>query len=548
MKRSVATRCLACGCVLMLSGFGVVPIFGVGQGNDLLPDIPVGAIGMRLEIAATVSPDRLINVTHAPDGSGRLFLVSPQGVIRILSGGNVLPTPFLNDPATPPDCGMTALAFHPNYAVNGKLYVITGEPTAPDPDYDSPQDDTALAFDKVLYEYQVDAMNPDAVDMATKRKLLRIHQPHIFHSMDDLTFGHDGYLYISSGDGGETRAGTPTHHNTTGQQTTNPYGTILRIDIDQQPGGAAYGIPPDNPFADGAGGNVPEIFAWGLRSPWRISTDRLTGDIYAGINGDITIEQITRIELGLNYGWDTKEGSFLWNPVTGEATVDPAPDPQFTPPTAEYDHNHTTTAFGSSIGGYVYRGRAMPEFWGKYISLDFVAGQMIAMDTADDSLTIVPIDPLGAPLVGGMGITFGEDEDGELYIGTLDGTLLRVFQADDPEQGGRVPDGDAAPGTQLTLTKSGIGMLDLGWGDSCETGDNDYAVYAGTLGTFTSHAIVTCGTAGQTLTTIPSGAGSEYYLVVPHNGINEGSYGTDTQGAPRPAAALPCLPRLMGPC
>ncbi|MDH3786555.1 MAG: PQQ-dependent sugar dehydrogenase, partial [Acidobacteriota bacterium] len=319
-------------------------VLAVGQGNDLLPDIPAGSVGMRLELVTTISPNVLIDVTNAGDGSGRLFLVSPDGVVRILVSGSVLPTPFLNDPATPTDRAMSSIAFHPDYANNGLLYAITGEATSGSPDYDSPQDDAASAFDNVIYEYRVDSVDPNVVDLSSKRELLRVHQPHRVHNLGDLTFGHDGYLYISSGDGGDTRLGTPTQYNTTAQQTTNPYGAILRIDVDQQPGGAAYGIPTDNPFADGAGGNAPEIYAWGLRNPWRITTDRLTGDLYTGVNGDLTIEQIDRLQLGRNYGWDTKEGSFLWDSLTGAATVDPTPDPQYTAPTAEYDHNHTTVA------------------------------------------------------------------------------------------------------------------------------------------------------------------------------------------------------------
>jgi glucose/arabinose dehydrogenase len=546
MHRSSVRQGLALGCTLLLTICGSPTILAVGQGNDLLPDIPQGTIGMRLEVVATIA-GIVIDIADANDGSGRLFVVSPEGIIRVVSGGVVLPTPFLDEPAVPTDMGMSSLAFHPDFVNNGKLYVITGKPTAPNPDYDSPQDDTFTAFDNILYEYQVDSINPDIVDVTTRREVLRIHQPHKFHNLGDLAFGDDGFLYISSGDGGITREGTPTHHNTTGQQTSNPFGGILRIDVNQQPGGASYAIPPGNPFADGADGNVPELIAWGMRNPWRISVDRLTGDVYTGINGDITIEQIDRVEIGRNYGWDVKEGSFLWNPASGEATVDPAPDPQYTAPTAEYDHNHTTTAFGSMIGGYVYRGRAMPEFWGKYISLDFVAAQMIVMDPADGSLVIAPVDPLGAQLVISRDVTFGEDENGELYIGSSEGQLLRVFQADDPLQAGRVPDGDALGGLPLTLNKVGNGMLDLEWGASCEA-SSDYAIYAGTLGVFSSHDQVVCSTASLESATVPPGPGSEFYLVVPHNGVNEGSYGTDTQGAPRPASLTECFPRLMGPC
>jgi hypothetical protein len=457
----------------------------------------------------------------------------------------VLPTPFLDDPATPDDMAMSGLAFHPDFANNRKLYVITGEETSGSADYSAPQDDDSTAFDNVIFEYQSDAINPDVVDMTTKRELLRVHQAHRQHNLGDLAFD-DRHLFISSGDGGRTRGGTPAHYNTTAAQTTNPLGAILRIDVDDTAGGP-YGIPSDNPFAGGVGGNVPEIYAWGVRNPWRISADRVTGEIYTGVNGDFTIEQIIRVELGKNYGWDSKEGSFLWDPVTGDATVDPNPDPQLTAPTAEYDHNGTTQAFGSAIGGFVYRGSNMPERYGDYIFLDYVAGEMIAMDIGTGALELVPIDPGGEQLGERVEITWGEDEDGELYIGTALGQVLKLSQASMANESGRVPDGAGAPGGPLTIARAGGGEITLDWSSSCLSGDFDYSVYAGTIGDFTSHGIVLCTTAGTTDATILP-TGSQYYLVVPHNGTNEGWYGTDGNGAPRPPAATACRTQLMAPC
>jgi len=411
----------------------------VGTGNNLVPDIPVGPVPVRLEAIANIGPSIVMDITHAGDGSGRLFLVSPDGVIRIYQNGAVLPTPFLNAPASPPDRAMSGLAFHPDYAVNGKFYVITGEavPNPATPHYSPPQSDTATAFDNVLVEYQRDAGNPDLADPGSRRELLRVRQPHREHNMGDLAFGGDGYLYIAMGDGGPTRTGTPTHYNTNASDTTNPYGAILRIDVDSVGPHGRYAIPPDNPFADGLGG-IPEIHAWGVRNPWRISADLRTGELYTGVNGDFTIEQIYRVQRGHNYGWDTREGSFLWNPVTGDATVDPSPDPQFTPPLAEYDHNGTTQAFGSVIGGFVYRGAALPELCGKYLCFDWLAGQLIAMHIHTGSLALVPVDPSGAPLLPTRDITWGEDEAGELYIGRATGEVLKLVTAFDPP----LPPGD----------------------------------------------------------------------------------------------------------
>jgi len=402
-----------------------------GSGNDLLPDIAMGIRTVKLESIVEL-PSIVMDITHAGDGSGRLFLVSPEGIIRIVKDGVLYPTPFLNDPAYPPDLAMSGVAFHPDFASNGMLYVITGEatPNPHTPHYSSPQDDTASAFDNVLYEVQVDSGNPDVVDLTSKRELLRVHQAHLLHNMNDLTFAGDGYLYISMGDGGTTREGTPSHYETNAQLTDNPFGCVLRIDIDNIGPNGRYAIPADNPFANGSGGNVPEIYAWGLRNPWRISTDRLTGLVYTAVNGDFTIEWINRVELGHNYGWAVKEGSFLWDPVTGNAMVDPAPDPSYTSPLAEYDHNGSQ-AFGSAIGGFVYRGTALPELQGLYLSFDWLAAVMISMDPISGALERIPIDAGGEQLVPSLEITWGEDEDGELYLGRNTGEVFKLVAASD---------------------------------------------------------------------------------------------------------------------
>jgi hypothetical protein len=394
--------------------------------TELLPSLPTAGYPLRLETLCDIGPSRVFDLANAGDGSGRLFLVTPQGVIRIFKNGAVRSTPFLNAPAFPADRGMTSLAFHPGFPANGKLYVITGEVTNPNPPhYAPPQIDTGGAFDNVLYEYRVDPVNPDRVDPLTRRELLRLHQAERGHNMNDMTFGGDGFLYIASGDGGNTRQGSPTNYNTNAQQTTNPYGKVLRIDVDHVGPNGRYAIPTDNPFANGADGNVPEIFAWGLRNPWRITSDRLTGVVYTGVVGDNSIEQIDRVERGKNYGWDAKEGAFLWNPTTGAATPDPNPDPRYSPPLGEYDHEGTPCR-GSVIGGYVYRGSGLPGvFYGKYLFNDWVSGELMQMDPSDGAVAVVPIDPTGAFVASQNDVTWGEDEGGELYIGRLSGDVMR---------------------------------------------------------------------------------------------------------------------------
>ena len=536
-------------CTLLVLVCGLSIVHAIGQGNDLIPDIPVGPVTVELVLLADLD-SRVIDITNAGDGSGRLFLVSPEGVVRIFHAGVVSPTPFLDVPADPPDRAMSSLVFHPDYSENGRLYVITGEATAVPPaaDYDPPQNDTSSAFDNLLVEYQVDPADPDSVDLGSKRELLRVHQAHRLHNLGDAAFGKDGYLYITSGDGGTTRAGTPIHYNTNAQLTSNPYGAILRIDVDSIGPDGRYAIPPDNPFADGAGGNVPEIFAWGLRNPWRISTDLLIGELYTGVNGDFTIEQVFHIDVGKNYGWDVKEGSYLWDPDTGDASVDPSPDPAYTSPLAEWDHNNSDDAYGSAISGFVYRGSTIPALYGKHLSIDYVAGNMIATDPETGALELVSIDPAGAQLEENQHITWGEDENGELYIGGLEGKVMGLVPANAADVAGRVPDGADVPEAPLELTKEPGGDVTLSWGASCQADDGDYAVYEGSIGNFSSHAAALCGTGGETNATITAGAGDTYYLVTPVDGLREGSLGTDSEGNDRPPALVPCLLRSFDPC
>ena len=408
---------------------GATAAFAVGSGNDLLPDIPQGTASVQLELVADTGSTPVTDIANAGDGSGRVFVVNAEGVVRIIdSSDTLLPTPFLNAPGQPSDRAMTSVAFHPDYATNGKLYVITGEaiPNGETPHYSAPQNDEGTAHDNLLVEYQVDAGNPNLVDVSTRRELLRIHQATKVHNMNDMTFGTDGFLYIAVGDGGNSRTGAPTNHNENAQLTTNPFGSVLRIDVDSLGTNGRYAIPVSNPFSSGAGGNVPEIFAWGFRNPWRIATDPATGDIYVANNGDLTIETLVRVENGKNYGWDVKEGSFLYNDVTGEATVDPSPDPQYTNPFAEYDHNGTVQAFGSNIGIGVNRSTHYPGLIGRYLFTDWVAAELVAMDLVTGELELVSIAAGGQQLSPTREITGGQDESGRAYLGRTNGEVVRL--------------------------------------------------------------------------------------------------------------------------
>jgi glucose/arabinose dehydrogenase len=327
-------------------------------------------------------------LTGAGDGSGRLFIVSQAGQIEILQNGQKLPEPFLDisDRTTRPgitgslgERGLLGLAFHPRYAENGFFFV----------NYTDRNGNTHIS------RFNVSAQDPNRADRDSEVELLFIEQPFPNHNGGGLAFGPDGYLYIALGDGGS--GGDPQGN---GQSLNTLLGKILRIDVDsRQP----YAIPPDNPFA-GEGG-LGEIWAYGLRNPWRIAFDRLTGDFYIADVGQNQYEEINFQAAGgpggENYGWDFREAShpFEGTPPEGLALVEPI---------AEYSHE-----LGCSVtGGDVYRGMNLPAWQGVYFYGDYCSGRVWGLLR----------DPTGRwenRLLFETGFTitsFGLDEEGEVYV------------------------------------------------------------------------------------------------------------------------------------
>jgi glucose/arabinose dehydrogenase len=301
-------------------------------------------------------------VTHANDGSGRLFVVEQFGTIRIIRNGVALATPFidlgasgLNVIAASDERGLLGLAFHPQYATNHQFYV----------DYTRKSDGAT-----VIARYTASA-NADIADPVSGTILLTIPQPESNHNGGSLKFGPDGFLYIGMGDGG----GGNDQHGTIGnaQDKFSLLGKMLRIDVDHG-GSNPYAIPPGNPFATGVGG-LKEIFTIGMRNPWRMSFDRSTGDLWIGDVGQNAVEEVDLLPAGTgagaNLGWRIIEG----NSCTG-LTAPPSlcTDPTLTPPILTYTH-----ASGCSItGGYVYRGHAVPALTGQYLYADFCSGRIWA--------------------------------------------------------------------------------------------------------------------------------------------------------------------------
>ncbi len=321
----------------------------------------------------------------APDGDCRQFVVELGGDIEVISGGLKNPLPFLDlNVTTGGERGLLGLAFHPDYAKNGKFYV-----------------NYSFGTTTRISEFEVSA-DPDLADASSERVLLQIPQPFANHNGGSLDFDESGYLLIALGDGGG--GGDP------GDRAENPFdllGKILRIDVDGREGGRQYAIPADNPFK--TGGGAPEVFLVGLRNPWRIDVDR--GLLYIADVGQATAEEVTVIDDssgGANLGWNTWEGTHCYDP--------PCSNAGFTFPTLEYRHPE-----GCSItGGHVYRGRLLDHLDGTYFYGDFCNGWIRSFVYSGGAATD-EIDWTGTLGVVRVLSSFGVDGYGELYITSFSG-------------------------------------------------------------------------------------------------------------------------------
>ena len=391
-----------------------------------------------------------LGIANAGDGSGRLFILEQPGRIRIYQDGVLIPEPFLDISAQVDCCGergLLGLAFHPRYPANGYFYVnyttqLAGQLTS------------------VIARFQVSG-DPQRADPSSEEQLLRLPQPYANHNGGGLAFGPDGYLYIALGDGGS--GGDPQGN---AQNLNTLLGKLLRIDVD---GADPYAIPPGNPFA--SGGGRPEIWAYGLRNPWRFSFDRLTGDLYIADVGQAAWEEVNYLPAGspggVNFGWDYFEGL---HPFEG----DPPAGLVLTMPVAEYPHGPDI----SVTGGVVYRGAALPDWNGVYLYGDYGSGRVRGLlRSADGSWQDALLFELDALIS-----SFGEDEAGEVYLTDYNGRLLRLEAPSQQSGHPSAPDsvtfaviGDYGVDTPA---KAQVVDLILSWGPDLilTTGDNNYPI------------------------------------------------------------------------
>jgi glucose/arabinose dehydrogenase len=346
---------------------------------------------------------RPVVLTHAGDGSDRVFVATEQGVIHV----------FPNDPKAARtkvfldihdkviyddeqnEEGFLGLAFHPRYKENGEFFLFY---TIKKP-----------KLTNVLVRYRVSRDDPDRADPASEEELLRITKPFWNHNGGTLCFGPDGYLYVAVGDGGS--ANDPFGH---GQDLGKLFGKVLRLDMDHKDQAKNYAVPKDNPFVNRPGAR-PEVWAYGLRNVWRMAFDHKTGALWASDVGQNLYEEIDLLVAGGNYGWNVREGL---HPFGGKGS---GPRNDLIDPIWEYHHD-----VGKSLtGGAVYRGRRLPELEGCYLYGDYVSARIWALRYDEGKKRVVANRRVRDPNVPIL--SFGEDEQGEVYLMTYTPTGRGIY-------------------------------------------------------------------------------------------------------------------------
>jgi glucose/arabinose dehydrogenase len=353
--------------------------------------------GWKAEDRGKAVPLRPLVLTHAGDGSNRVFVATEHGVIHVFPNDQKAERTkifldlqdrvrYLDDQN---EEGFLGLAFHPVYKKTGEFFVFY---TLKLPDKNK--------HVNILSRFRVSTEDPDRADPRTEQELLRIEHPYWNHDGGTLCFGPDGCLYVAVGDGG---AADDPHKN--GQNLNTLLGKVLRLDVDHKSDDRPYAVPKDNPFVDKAGAR-PEVWAYGLRNPWRMAFDRKTGKLWTSDVGQNLYEEIDILVAGGNYGWSIREGL---HPFSKDGS---GPRKDLIDPIWEYHHDT-----GKSLtGGTVYRGKRLPELYGYYLYADYVVPRIWGLRYDEEKGRVVANRPIRDPNMPVM--SFGEDETGEVYFMT----------------------------------------------------------------------------------------------------------------------------------
>lgn len=477
--KNAMKRTLAASLIILLL-LAVVP---AGFAQETLSE---PSIGLELVADGFAAPLALM---PSGDGSGRLFIMDQVGQIWILSPqGALMDEPFLDVSDRMVELneryderGLLGLAFHPNYAENGRFYVYYSAPLRGG----APADWNHTSH---VSEFAVSEGNPNAADPDSERILLQVDQPQGNHDGGQIAFGPDGYLYIPLGDGGDADDTGLGHNPEIGnaQDTSVLLGSILRIDVD---GGDPYGIPTDNPFVGGEGRD--EIFAYGFRNPYRIAFDAGGNrQLFVGDAGQNQWEEVDRVALGGNYGWNIKEGAHCFDPENPDTSPEECPNtgPGGEPlidPIIEYQNSNVEGGLGRVVvGGMIYRGSALPQFQGRYIFGDWSTsfqeadGTLLVATPPETAGAMWPYQEVGIATrengrLGTYLVSFGQDANLELYILTSDtagpsgetGKALKIVPvpAKAPPTEMETPEalpetgGTSVPWTQILLV--GVGLF-----------------------------------------------------------------------------------------
>jgi glucose/arabinose dehydrogenase len=443
--------------VLLVATAVLVLLPGAGQAQE--DEAP--AVGLQLVAEGLTSP---VTMADPGDGSGRLFLVDQIGLIRVLMpDGTLSATPFLDlrsrmVPLMPgfDERGLLGLAFHPNYESNGRFFVYYSAPL---------RAGAPAGFNHTSHvsEFRVSAADPNRADPASERILLQVDKPQFNHNAGTVLFGpDDGYLYVSIGDGGGANDVGLGHVEDwyadnaggNGQDVEqNLLGNILRIDVD---GGVPYGIPADNPFVGGPG--LDEIWAYGLRNPYRFSFDRGgSHDLMVADVGQLLWEEVSVAVKGGNFGWNVKEGTHCFSTATPNQSPAECPDvvesgvrvgDPLVDPVIEYANARQAGGLGLAVvGGYIYRGSALPQLGGRYLFGDWSetfggppTGKLFVAKSRKRGLWQMEQLRIATSPTGELGhrvLGFGQDGAGELYVLITDnvgpsGTTGKVFKLVSP--------------------------------------------------------------------------------------------------------------------